>query len=368
MAFNLLLLHSDGSTGINFAQSLQHAKQRGWGSDVNIIGLSHHPVRMQLCKNDRTYFVTEEEARDTQKLVTDIQHKIGGSIDLVYETKSAPYMLKISSERSLFPVFLPPHNLVKIFEDKFQTYLHLQKHGFPVPKTYLITSPDDLAKAFKKFAPEAVWVRAVRGQGGKGSFSTSSLTEAHNEIEAKNGWGSYTVSEQMSLAGTINWKERLSSDTFPGEMMSWVALYNKGVLVGGQVRKRLYWEHTELTTSGVTGYSGANMTLSRKDIHELSDSIIRSFDWVPDGAVGIDYLGDANGEVKVTEVQASRFFTSTYPLALLGLNLPSMYVDVFRGFPVETKAVNPCPEGFVYIQRFGAESMMVHRDKILSNL
>lgn len=368
MSFNILVLHSDRSTGINFVQSLQDAKQQSWGEDVNIIGLCSHPVRMQLCKNDITYFIDENKADTVDVMVKRLEQKTGESIHLVYETKSAPYMLAVSRLRAHIPVFLPPHNLVEIFEDKYRTYSHLTERGFPVPATYLMNSPQDVETAFHQIAKATVWVRDTQGQAGHGAFASESIDEVKAQITQRNGWGHHTISEKLPIEREHGWKERLSSEFFPGEMVTWIALYDRGELIGSQVRKRLYWEHSDLTISGVTGYSGANMTVSRRDVHELSDNIIRSFDWKPHGAVGADYVVDDEGQVRLTEIQASRFYTSTYSLALLGLNLPKLYVDVFRGNEVEKGLINPCPEGYVYIQRFGSESVMVHRDKVLSEI
>jgi len=368
MSFNILVLHSDRSTGIHFAQSLQAAKKQGWGKDVTILGVCSHPIRMQLCKNDTTYIIGEDDIDDIHALVKWIERKIDASINLVYETKSARYMLAISSLRDHIPVFLPPHSLIEMFEDKYKTYAHLNNRGLPVPETYLVSSPEDVENAFRKITTSEVWVRNIYGQAGYGTFSSNSIEEVTTIIAKRNGWRHYTIAEKMPIGYKHSWRDQLSSSFFPGEMVTWIALYNQGELVASQVRKRLYWEHSDLTSSGVTGYSGANMTVSRKDVHDLSDRIVRSFDWKPHGALGIDYVADDKGDLKLTEIQASRFYTSTYPMALLGLNLPQLYIDVFRSTKIAIGRVNPCPEGYIYIQRFGSENVMVHRDRILSEL
>ncbi len=367
MSFNILVLHSDRSTGLNFVQCLQEAKKEGWGQDLKVVGLCSHPIRMQLCKNDIT-FVAKEHDGDLEQVVKSVEQKLGESVHLVYETKSAPHMLQVSQLRDRVPVFLPPHKMVEIFEDKYLTYKHLVNKGFPVPKTHLIKTPADIEAAFKDIAKSVVWVRDTQGQAGFGAFTATSMQQVVEQITQRNGWGHHTIAEKLPIDAVHKWEDRLSSNFLPGEMVTWIAFYNEGQLVASQARKRLYWEHSDLTTSGVTGYSGANMTVSRGDVNDLSDAIVRSFDWKPHGAMGADYVVDETGQIKLTEIQASRFFTSTQPLALLGLNFPKLYVDAFRGSSVCKELVNPCPEGMLYIQRFGSESMMVHRDTILSEL
>jgi len=52
-------------------------------------------------------------------------------------------------------------------------------------------------------------------------------------------------------------------------------------------------------------------------------------------------------------------------LALLGLNFPRLFIETWQGKrPALERAINPCPEGNIYIQRFGADSKMVHRDDV----
>ena len=173
------------------------------------------------------------------------------------------------------------------------------------------------------------------------------------------------MSKRIDIKESYTWKQRLSDNLLPGEMVSWIALYKDNELIASQVRKRLYWEHSELAVSGVTGYTGANMTISNDYIHELSDKVVRSFGPV-NGAMGIDYLVDENGHPAVTEIQASRFFTSTYFLTLLGLNFPELYIEAFNSAPSLKDAVNPCKPGYLYVQRFGAKSKLIKRDNIMN--
>lgn len=363
--FTILVINSDKSTGMNFVKCLQLAKKQNL-ANYNIIGTSTHSIRSMLTHDDLTLNLKNETNNSPKKIISFLEEEHGINVDLIYQTKSAEYMFKISEEREKLPVFLPENKYIELFEDKYMTYFKLKEMGFPVPKTFLLKSPSDVRKALDEIRGE-VWVRSRIGQGGRGSFPSSSLEEIISKVNESDGWGEYTIAERLPAIRDINdWGIHLSDEYHPGEMISWIALYHNGKLIASQTRKRLYWEHADLTYSGVTGYTGANMTINRKDTHELSDSIIKHCMDKPHGAMGIDFLVDKEGNLKVTEVQSSRFFTSTYPMALLGLNLPYLYVECFRN-NVEASQVkiNPCESGMVYIQRFGAESVLVHRDEIL---
>lgn len=363
--FNILVINSDKSTGLNFVKCLNLAKEQNL-ANYNIIGTSCHGIRSALTEDDKTLILDEELNNSPLKIVELLKEKYNTSIDLVYQTKSAEYMFAISKERNQIPVFLPDNEYIELFEDKYLTYLTLKEANFPVPETFLIEKKEDVSNAFKVLGNE-VWVRSKIGQGGRGSFSSVSIDEVIKEIENTNGWGEYTISEKLPLIkNKMDWNKHLSDESYPGEMISWIALFNEGKLIAAQTRKRLYWEHSDLTMSGVTGYTGANLIIDRKDIHELSNSIIQHCMEIPHGAMGIDFLVDKNGNVKLTETQSSRFFTSTYSLALLGLNLPHLYIECFRGNGnLPENVINPCKSGMVYIQRFGAESRLIHKDELM---
>ncbi len=366
MTFHLLVLHSDLSAGMNFIRSLNHAKAHGWGHDVNIIGVASHPLRMQMSAPAQTFLL--EPSLDLAHSIALVQAGIGGRLGLIYEPKSAEYMLRLSELRESVPTFLPPHLLLQVFEDKHLTYQHLNDRGFPVPETYLVNTPADIEDAFRRIKTDTVWVRDTHGQGGRGAYSSNSAAFVREEVGKRNSWGKCTISAKLPTQTEHSWQDRLSSRCLPGEMVTWTALYSQGTMIASQVRKRLYWEHGDLVPSGVTGYSGATMTISRSDIHDLSDRIVRSFDWEPQGPLGIDYVIDEDGVARVTEIQASRFFASMYPMALLGVNFPRLFVDAYRGHLDGTTVIDPCDEGYLYIQRFGSPGILVHRDEVLGQV
>jgi len=366
MAFNLLVLASDQQTGSNFAKSLQLSRQPH--DDFTIIGTTTHPVRAQIAANDKTVLLPDNISGDPIQTLRYVENKLDVKIGLLYETRSGNPMLAVSRNRDTLPVFLPASETVEIFEDKFQTFTHLARQGFPVPQTRLVNNPDDVRRALNDMQAENFWVRAIMGQGGTGAFSSKDPQEIIGTISQQDGWGRYAISEKLPIDAETSWEARLSDDFHPGEMINWLALYDEGRLVAAQTRKRLYFEHGELTPSGV-GYSGGVMSLQRDDIHEICDKMVRAFGHEPHGALGADFVVDNHGEPKLTEVQACRFYTTTYFLSMMGLNFPRLYLDCARGqFPDMEQRVNPVPAGMIWIQRFGADDTLRHRDEILDGM
>ncbi len=362
--FNILVLNSDKSTGINFTKSLQLAKKE-YNRDYYIIGTSTDLIRSKLCNNDQTILLNQR-FKSPLEVMKYIEKKLQKKINLVYETKSAERMLQINSYRERLPVFIPSAKSIRIFENKFRTYYILKKNGFPVPETRKPKNRREVKRIISEIGHPNVWIRRSAGQGGKGSFISNDADYIADIIDRdNNGWGNYIISERLPKQDlSKGWGPHLKDDLLPGEMVTWIALYDNGDLVASQTRKRLYWEHSDLTPSGVTGYSGANMTIKLDSLHDLCDKMIRSIDNKPQGAMGADFVVDSDGAPKLTEIQSSRFFTSTYPLTLLGLNFPDLYINCFRKKSIQKGIINPCKPGMIYIQRFGADSVMVDRDTL----
>lgn len=364
MSFNILVLTSDRSTGANFAKSLQLSKTAN--DKFSVIGTTTHPARAHLTANDYTVLLPPEIEKDPVAIRDHVETVLNMPINLVYETRSADKMLRLSRNRDKLPVFLPDQEAVETFENKFKTFEHLESHGFPVPKTRQLNARQDVRVAMHEIGSDEFWLRAAFGQGGEGSFVSNNEEEIIETLNQENGWGKYTIAEKLPVDSNLSWQERLSDEIHAGEMVNWLALYDNGSLVASQTRKRLYFEHGELSKSGV-GYTGGVMSLQRDDIHELSEAMIKSFGFTPHGPIGIDFVADRNGKPKLTEVQACRFYTTTYFLSMMGLNFPRMLIDTFQGkTPNLEIKINPVQAGMVWMQRFGADDTLRHRDEILS--
>lgn len=362
MSFYLLLLNSDNSTGTGFAKSLHLSRENR--TDFHVIGTSTHAGRAHLTCNDYTVLVSKEINDDPLSTTKHVQDRLGIKASLVYQTKSAEPMLKLSAFRDILPTYLPPPELLKITEDKYATYAQLHAHGFPVPYTKLLKKPDDVHSAMKECRVPMYWVRASTGQGGAGSLSSADAAEIVGHVTEHDGWGRFIIAEKLPIDVARSWQERLSDHLYPGEMVTWIALYDEGRLIAAQSRKRLYFEHTKLSTTGV-GYTGGVMSLRNDAITELSDAIVRCFGCNPHGPFGIDYVIGNDGEPKVTEVQAGRFHSTTYFLSLVGLNFPRLLLDVFRGGVLSPPKIDPVPPGVVWLQRFGSDDTLRYRDELL---
>lgn len=312
MRKKVLVTNAGRSAGLNFCRSLRLAKD-----EYEIIGIDQNKYSLMNAEVDQRYLcpdASDAEYINYLKKIVDRE-----KVDVVYPSKSNEELWLISKNRDDINahIFLPEEELVQIFEDKFLTNSILEKEGIRVPKTYLITEVKDLEKVFQEF-PEGIWLRAIRGCGGKGSIIAKNIEFASAWITHNNGWGNFTASEILT-----------------DKTATWSAVWNEGELVVSQVRRRLYWEFSYLSPSGVTGITGAQITDRDTVLDEIALKSIYAITKKPHGIISVDFTYDKNGIPNPTEIQASRYFSSTYFMAKAGLNFPEILVKLALGEKVE---------------------------------
>lgn len=341
----VLLTDSGRATGMNFCRSLKIAPE-----PVETVGMEKDPYSMFNSVADRT-LPMPDITEDEEGFFRYLDHVIGREEpDLLYPAKTNEVLWEISKRRDQIGtrVFLPPHDKIELFEDKFKTADLWEKAGLKVPKGMLIKDEDDLRHAFSTLGKK-IWLRKLKGCGGAGSIDTDDFNLGKAWIDRFNGWGNFMAAEVLGK-----------------EMATWSALWKDGELIVSQIRKRLFWEFPYLSPSGVTGISGAQMTAKDPELDDISLAAIKAVDDKPNGIISLDYTYDNDGVPNPTEVQASRFYTSIYFMAKAGLNLPYIFLKLALGEdipPVEDK-FSPLPEGKVWIKYIEREPVLTTMEEI----
>ena len=304
----VLVTNAGRSAGLNFCRSLRIAPEK-----YEIIGIEQDKYSLFNAECDKKYLCPNANSPEyipyIKKLVSDEK------IDVVYPSKTNEELWLISKHRDEIgaKTFLPKDEIIQVYEDKFKTFDLMKAEGIKVADTRLICSVEDLNIMFEKY-PKGVWLRAIKGCGGKGSIVAESVEFAKSWIDHCNGWGVFTASEILS-----------------DKTASWSGIWKDGELIVSQIRKRLYWEFGYLAPSGVTGITGAQITARDSELDELAIRSILAVNKKPHGIVSVDFTYDFNGIPNPTEIQASRFFTSTYFMAEAGLNFPYLWMKMALG-------------------------------------
>jgi carbamoyl-phosphate synthase large subunit len=294
------------------------------------------PYRFWNAEADEMYPIVRGDDPRFMKFLTRLIHDTRA--DVVYASDTNEELLQISKNRAEIEdagarVFMPDHDRVEVFENKWRTYQCLAKSGVRAPETLHITTPEVLRQALERFG--RVWLRATYGSGGRASIPTDDLALARSWIAKHDGWGRFTGAEMLT-----------------GTSSTWSGLWNNSQLVACQIRKRLFWEFASLSPSGVTGITGAQIISNDPEVHRVALAAIHSADSRPHGIVSVDVTFGADGLPYVTEIQASRYYSSILFLAEAGLNFPDLFVRLAMG---ETEGlprnlINPLPTDLMWVK------------------
>lgn len=341
----VVVTNAGRQAGLNFCQSLKLVP-----NEYHIIGLDDNKYSLLQAVADEKYLSPPPNSPyylDFLKSILDNKN-----VDFLYPSKTNEELWIIASHRDELnaKVFLPENKSIEIYEDKFKTYQCLSAAGIPVPNTILVTGKEVLQEFMR--VHKQVWLRAIKGCGGKGSISTDSFAFACTWIDRFNGWGYFTAAEMLS-----------------SRTATWSGIWDNGNLIVSQVRERKYWEFAYASPSGVSGVTGAQMTKQDPTIDRLALESIFAVEKKPHGIVSVDFCYDNAGIPNPTEIQGSRFFSSTFFMAKAGLNLPHIMIQVAFGesnIKIEKK-YSPLPEGLVWIKYVDCNPILTTVQEIEKN-
>jgi len=172
---------------------------------------------------------------------------------------------------------------------------------------------------------------------------------AKSWIDYFDGWGNFMAAEYLSPTS-----------------VTWMSLWNNGELVVAQGRKRINWAFNDRTLSGVTGITGAGVTVSDHLVDEIARKSILSIDSTPHGVWSVDMTYDNNGVPNPTEINIGRFFTTSFFFTKLGLNMPYIYLKLAfdEELPEIEKKINPLPLGYTWIRGMDTEPVLTTMKQI----
>jgi carbamoyl-phosphate synthase large subunit len=197
-----------------------------------------------------------------------------------------------------------------------------------------IKTQEDVHRAFKTLG-KTIWLRLKEGGGGAGSAPVSDIKFANIWINHFHGWGKFIASEMLSP-----------------DSITWSSIWENGKLVVAQSRKRLYWLYSNRTLSGVTGITGAALTVRDRIVDRLAQRAIRAIDPKPHGIFSVDMTYDFIGHLRLTEINIGRFFTTIHFFTEAGLNMPDIFVRLAFGQKIPTfkHNINPLPSGLIWVR------------------
>jgi hypothetical protein len=332
----ILVTGAGGSPATNFVRSLRAAPE-----PFHLVGTDADRYCLMRAETDSRWLVPPASDPDYLPVLNAIAAR--ERVDLVHAQNDAEVtFLSEHRDRVDARLFLPDRETVRICQDKFRSFQRWQAAGLPVPDTMLVASEDDLKAAFERF-DGALWLRATSGAGGRGALPVRDYDTARSWLDFHQGWGGFTAAELLEP-----------------DSITWMSVWHHGELVVAQGRKRLYWELSRVSPSGVTGVTGAGVTVSDAALDDLATRAVLAIDPRPHGLFGVDLTYDAAGTPNPTEINVGRFFTTHQFFTALGLNLPQVYVRLAFGEPPPPleRRHNPLPDGMVWVRGVDFEPVL----------
>jgi carbamoyl-phosphate synthase large subunit len=325
----ILITGAGGTPSTNFVRSLRKSGERFYfvGVDSN---------KYYLCRSEthENYLIPGADDPDYIPILQQIIDET--SPDLIYSQPDQE-ILKISEHKDKLNTrtFLPDHKTIELCQDKFQSFQIWKNANIKVPENIIINDRYDLWFAFEKFG-SPIWIRSIISPGGgKGSFKATNIDIAASWIDYYNGWNNFIAAECLCP-----------------ETITWQSIWKNGKLIVAQGRKRLYWEFANRAPSGVTGLTGAGVTISDAKIDEISQQAILVIDKNPNGIFSVDLTYDKNDIPNPTEINIGRFFTTHLFFTRCGLNMPHIFVKLAFDEKLDfiTPLINPLPQNQVWIR------------------
>jgi len=332
----ILVLGAGGSASTNFIRSLRLASEKFY-----IIGTDSNKFYLQRSEADENYIVPRCDDTNYIPRLNEIIKKT--KAEFLHAQNDAE-VGAISEERLNLNIktFLPTYTTVRICQDKWESRKRWEATGIKHPKTFLIKSAEDIHRL-----EGTVWIRDIKGAGGKGAFKTDSFEEIVHWLEYNNGWGHYTIAEYLSERST-----------------TFTSIWKEGLLIAAQGRKRLYWELGPAFISGISGATGAGAVDNDPKVADMAIMSIKAIDPEPNGIFSVDLTYGQDGVPYPTEINIGRFFTTHLFFAKAGFNMAYIYTRLGLGDKVGVQKINPLKDGLVWIRGMDFEPILTTMGKI----
>jgi len=332
----VLVTGAGGPAGANFIKSLRLSPEPFY-----ILGADANPFHLELAEADAKHLLPR---CDESRYIDELNRAIAENDVQFLHPQPDPEVAVISENRERIEArtFLPAKSTIRLCQDKIALAERLERRGVPVAKSYRIEAPGDLEEALEellKLCPEAAWLRASKGAGGRASLPIRKAR--HGEM-----WIEYWEERRG-----IGWGDFMLCELLPGREFAFQSLWKDGELVTSQARERLEYLFGYLTPSGQSSSPTVARTVHREDVNDVATRAVLAVDKAATGIFCIDLKENVQGVPCVTEINAGRFFTTSNFYSEAGVNMPYIYVKLAFDEPFEAlPRYDPLPEGLYWIR------------------
>jgi carbamoyl-phosphate synthase large subunit len=307
----ILVTGAGGTAAINFIRAI-----RDTGEKIYIVGTDCSEYYIHLAREvNKRFVVPRYSDTDYIKRLNEIIER--EDIRFLHAQPDVE-VGRISEDREKIKskVFLPDKKTVKLCHNKFELIKHLNENNLPAAKNILIKEEDDIRIAFKELG-KRIWLRAIRGAGGRGSLPVEKFSHAKAWIDYWRGWGNFVAEEYL-----------------PGRNMAWQGIFKDGSLIVSLVWERIEYIISHVSPSGITGTPSVARIITHEKVNDIAVKVVDSLTHKPHGIFSIDFKENESRVPCVTEINPGRFFTPSYMYVKAGVNLPEIYLKLAFDEPI----------------------------------
>jgi len=357
----VLVLGAGGPAGVNFTKSLLLKNVLCYGTDSN----KYHTY---LAQNHTflTYLVPRCTHADYINRINEIIEK--NDIDFVHAQPTVEVkVLSENRDKIKAKTFLPKKETVEICQDKMASALIWWANDLCEEPLSIDVRAGlaqyELKEALKKYGK--IWLRATEGSGGRGSTPVENVETGYH-------WIRYWRSKDWRKNKSWEQWEWMVQPLLPGRNIAWHSVWKDGEVVCSQARERLEYIYPHLAPSGITGTPTVQRTLNEEKINFRAKARVLAIDKKPNGIFCVDLKEDKDGHPIPTEINAGRFFTTSFFFANLGErcgvergNMPYIYLllGLDKEIPKGNK-YNILPENMYWIRHIDIPARMIQGDDL----
>lgn len=343
----ILVTDAGGPPGVNFISSLRYS-----GETMYIVGTDIDKKHLEWPDVNKAY-VCPYRAEDPEYI--DWLNKLidKENIEFVHSQADASVKyLSFNRDKIKAKTFLADIETIEICQDKFLS-AKIINNGLGESNTLFISNNKDI-KLAGEILGYPYWMRARRGAGGRGSSKIESYDMGLH-------WFNYWKTRN------IGW-EFIAQKYLSGRDFAFQSLWNKGELIVSQARERLELIYSHLAVSRKTGTPTIAKTIHRDDINEAAIKAVKAINKNATGIFCVDLTEDEKGVPVVSELNCSRFFTTSLFFTRAGCNMPYYYIKLGYGEKLpELKQYNSVDKDIYYLRHIDCPNLLIKEGEWRAN-
>ena len=306
----MILTGCGGPAGVNVIQSLREAPEK-----VYIVGTDINKYHLLWANTDEKWLVPEYTAPEYIDKINKLIDRTES--DMIHPQPDGELFILSKNRMKLHcATFLPKHRTIEICQDKFESAKMWKKAEITTTDSVLVKSISDIDRAVERIG-YPFWLRAKHGFSSRGSTLVENMDTAVSWLEY---W----------LSRGITW-DFVAHKYLLGRNIAFQSLWKDGELITSQARVRLEYIYPYLAPSGCTNTPVVAKTIHDDKVNAIATRCVEAIDKQATGIFCVDLKENMEGMPIPTEINAGRFFTTSYFFTAAGVNMPYYYLKLGFG-------------------------------------